>query len=204
MVTKAEALGRWLQLNDEVKKRLTASTWRLAGSGDVLGWTLAVDGNAVVVGQVNARNSGASYAPIPAEPPRVSLNEVRSWALAEAMGRIEDEDVTVRDLNYLYRTSGGNPRITWTAYRNVDEMPGEDEGELVTGIYVVSANAFGLVPLEAVLSGKKTIIVPRADVVPLQEPGKGRPGAGLLQQDGLPEMTTGERIAWQMTRHDNT
>ncbi|WP_145943496.1 hypothetical protein [Corynebacterium glyciniphilum] len=201
-MTKADALGRWLQLNPEVKKRHLVSTWRLAGAGDVLGWTLAVDGNAIVVGQVNAKSSGANFAPIPAEHPRLSLGEVASWTLSEAMRKIDEEQVTDRDLNGLYRSSGGNPRITWTAYVDEDEV--SDSAEIVPGVFVASAHVRGLVPLETVLTGRKSIILTSDDIAPVAGEDAGRLVRSPFTEDGSPSMSPTEKLRHTVSRWDRS
>lgn len=183
------ALGRWLQLNPKTVKRHTVSTWRLAGRGDLLGHTLVVDGNAVVVGVVNEKSSGANLAPAPspAEQPRHTLAEVTAWSLPEALELIERGEVTERELNGLYRAAGGSPKVTWLAYTDTEELV--DPGEPVAGVYVACGAANGTVPLDKVLTGQPKIMLQPAD---LYAPEKLAPHPA--RQDGMPELSTAERL----------
>lgn len=192
------ALGRWLQLNPAEVKKHTVSTWRLAGRGDLLGHTLVVDGNAVVVGIVNAKNSGANLAPTPPpeEKPRHTLAEVTAWSLPEALTRLERGEVTERELNGLYRAAGGNPKVTWTAYTDTEEAV--EPGEPVAGVFVAGKSVSGTVPLDKVLTGQRKILVHAGDLY-----GPERLTAHPAREDGMPELSTTERLRlvvdkWQL------
>ncbi|MGP6172643.1 hypothetical protein [Corynebacterium sp. A21] len=180
------ALGRWLQLNPAAVEQHKVSTWRLADRGDLLGYTLVVEGNAVLVGIVNAKNTGANFAPIPAEPPLWSLEQVTAWSLPEALNRIDAGEVSERDLNALYRTSGGNPKVTWTALTDTEEL---DPGELVAGVYVSGRSVNGTVPLDKVLTGQRKISLRPED---LYQPEQLAPHPARV--DGQPELSAEERL----------
>ncbi|MBD8030284.1 hypothetical protein [Corynebacterium gallinarum] len=188
--TYMRGLGRWLQLNPEELERHKVATWRIAGSGRAVGYTLAVDGNAVLVGVVKARGSDANLIPLPLEKPRegVTLELVKSWTLTEAIEAFEQGEVTPRELNWLYRHSGGATGVSYTAHTEIEDIIDLDPA--VEGVFIRSGNHSGYVHVDRLIPAKgKTVII---DPSELYKPARLQ--SSPLTQDGLPEYSFNDRM----------
>lgn len=159
-------LGTFLRLRPDLVQAHRVSTWRLRGSGDVLGFTYQLDGEAILVATINEKSSGANFSPLPESPPPFTLAEVQSWTLAEALEKIDTGQVPGYALNAFLEPSGLSRRTTWREYTQGIDLDREADPESdLLGVYVATGNVRGLVPVDLLLTGARKILIDRSEIV---------------------------------------